>query len=151
MKNFIKTLLSSESSFAPLILRVTFAVVIWPHGSQLLLGWFGGPGYSNSMAMFGAFALPAMISFLVIAIQFFGSLFILFGLFTRITSVAAIILFLGMIFKAHIQVGFFMNWSGTLQGEGYEYHFLVIGILLVLAIYGSGKIALDNELYKKIK
>ncbi len=151
MKNFIKTLLGSDPSFAPLILRITFAVVIWPHGAQLLLGWFGGPGFTNSMAMFGSFGLPAIISFLVIAIQFFGSLLILFGLFTRITAVAAIILFLGMIFKAHIHVGFFMNWAGTLQGEGYEYHLLVLGILVVLAIYGSGKIALDNLLHKKIK
>ncbi|MDQ1802944.1 hypothetical protein ACNFU2_00620 [Chryseobacterium sp. PTM-20240506] len=44
-----------------------------------------------------------------------------------------------------------MGWAGTLQGEGYEYHLLVIGILVVLAKYGSGKVALDNLLHKNIK
>lgn len=151
MKTLIQKITISEQSFAQLILRLTFATVIWPHGAQLLLGLFGGPGYTNSMAMFGAFGLPSLIAFLVIAIQFFGSIFILLGLFTRITAVSAIILFLGMIFKAHIQVGFFMNWAGTLKGEGYEYHLLVIGILLVLTIYGSGKYSLDNLFNKKEK
>lgn len=149
MKTLIQKITASQPSFAQLILRITFAIVIWPHGAQLLLGWFGGPGYTNSMAMFGAFGLPYLIAFLVIAIQFFGSLLILSGLFTRVAAATSIVLFLGMIFKAHIQVGFFMNWAGNLKGEGFEYHLLVIGMLLVLAIYGSGKYSLDNLFGKK--
>lgn len=141
----------TEASFASLILRLTFAIVLWPHGAQLLLGWFGGPGYTNSMTMFGAFGLSPLIAFLVITIQFFGSLLILTGLFTRLISAAAIILFLGMIFKAHLAVGFFMNWAGTLKGEGYEYHLLAIGLLLVLTIYGGGKFSLDRLFTKNIQ
>ncbi len=149
MKTLIQKITDSESTYAPLILRMTIGIVLWPHGAQLLLGWFGGPGYTNSMAMFGAFGLPSLIAFLVIMIQFFGSLLILLGLFTRLIAAATIVLFLGMIFKAHIHIGFFMNWAGTLQGEGYEYHLLAIGILLVLTIYGSGRLSLDKIISKK--
>ncbi|MBS1663668.1 MAG: DoxX family protein [Bacteroidetes bacterium] len=144
MKILVQKITKSESSYTQLILRLTFGIVLWPHGAQLLVGWFGGPGYTSSMTMFEAFGLSPIIAFLVIIIQFFGSLLILAGLFTRLASIASIILFLGMIFKAHLQVGFFMNWAGTLKGEGYEYHILAIGVLLVLAVYGSGKFALDN-------
>jgi len=148
MKTFIQKITDSNSSYAGLILRLTIGVVLFPHGAQLLLGWFGGPGYANSMSMFGAFGLSWLVAFLVIAIQFFGSLMILLGLFTRLISAITIILFLGMIFKAHINVGFFMNWAGTLKGEGYEYHLLAIGLLLVLTVYGAGKFSLDKLISK---
>lgn len=149
MKTLIQKITTSEASYAQLILRITYGVVIWPDGAQLLLGWFGGPGYTNSMAMFNMFGLSSITAFLVIAIQFFGSLLILSGLFTRVVAAGSIILFLGMIFKAHLEVGFFMNWAGTLKGEGFEYHLLVIGILTVLTIYGSGKGSVDNLLAKR--
>ena len=151
MKTFIQKITDSNSSYAGLILRLTIGIVLFPHGAQLLLGWFGGPGYANSMAMFGAFGLSWLIAFLVIMIQFFGSLMILLGLFTRLISAITIVLFLGMIFKAHINVGFFMNWAGTLKGEGYEYHLLAIGILLVLTVYGAGTLSLDKLISKTNK
>lgn len=148
MKTLIQKITDTNASYASLILRLTIGIVLWPHGAQLFLGLFGGPGYANSMTMFGAFGLPWLIAFLVIMIQFFGSILILLGLFTRLISGITIVLFLGMIFKAHIHVGFFMNWTGTLQGEGYEYHLLAIGMLLVLTIYGAGKLSLDRLISK---
>jgi putative oxidoreductase len=144
MKTITQTLTYSEPSATQAILRITFAIVLWPHGAQLLLGYFGGPGYTNSMTMFSLFGLPPIISFLVIFLQFFGSLFILAGFLTRLTAVASIILFIGMIVKAHLPFGFFMDWTGTLKGEGFEYHLLVIGILLSLVVNGAGSYSLDN-------
>jgi putative oxidoreductase len=58
-------------------------------------------------------------------------------------AAASLILFLGMIFTVHLQFGFFMNWFGNMKGEGFEYHLLVIGILLPLIISGAGKASLD--------
>src|SRR5262249_40526002 len=34
--------------------------------------------------------------------------------------------------------GFFMNWAGTQQGEGFEYHLLGIGMALTVLIVGAG-------------
>ncbi|KAA2240956.1 DoxX family protein [Chitinophaga agrisoli] len=148
----INRITATEPNTVPFILRIVFAIVLWPHGAQLLLGLFGGYGFSGTMQYFTTQAgLPSLIAFLVIFIEFFGSLFILFGLFTRLVAVASIILFLGMIFTVHQQFGFFMNWYGSMKGEGYEYHLLVIGILVCLVISGAGKISLDGILHKNTK
>lgn len=55
---------------------------------------------------------------------------------------------LGIIFTAHIENGFFMNWFGNQKGEGYEYHLLIIGLALTVCINGSGKYSVDNKLQK---
>ena len=94
--------------------------------------------------------LNPVIAFLVIFLEFFGSLLLLFGLFTRVMALATLILFLGMILTVHQQFGFFMNWYGSLKGEGFEYHLLGIGILLALAINGGGKASLDGIIHKVI-
>ncbi|MBL4676843.1 MAG: DoxX family protein [Mucilaginibacter sp.] len=144
MKNIFTRLASTESKIAPLILRITYALVLWPHGAQMLLGWFGGYGFSGTMSYFtGEGGLPLVIAFLVILLEFFGSLFILFGFFTRLTAVACIILFIGMILTVHEQFGFFMNWYGNMKGEGFEYHLFGMGILLSLVISGAGKASVD--------
>jgi len=46
---------------------------------------------------------------------------------------------IGAIVTTNGRHGFFMNWFGTQQGEGIEYHLLVIGMCLALIILGSGK------------
>lgn len=143
--------MTTEPTTAPLILRITFAIVLWPHGAQLLLGWFGGYGYSASMHYFTSMGMPAFLAFLVIFLEFFGSLFILLGLFTRLTSIACIILFLGMVTTVHKQFGFFMNWYGSMKGEGFEYHLFGIGILLALAVLGAGKASIDYLITKNTK
>jgi putative oxidoreductase len=49
-------------------------------------------------------------------------------------------------FLNHVQHGFFMNWFGQQQGEGFEYHILVIGICLALLIKGGGALSVDRKL-----
>ncbi len=150
MRTLISKLTATDPTLTPLILRLVFAIVIWPHGAQLLLGCFGGYGFTGTMQYFTTQAgLPAPIAFLVIMLEFFGSLFILLGLFTRFFAAASVILFLGMIVTVHQQNGFFMNWYGSAKGEGFEYHLLVIGILLTLIISGAGKASADALIYNK--
>jgi putative oxidoreductase len=48
----------------------------------------------------------------------------------------------------HLPNGFFMNWFGTKQGEGFEYHILAIGLCLVVLIGGAGKWSVDKLLVK---
>ena len=43
--NLVEWLLQTDSGVAGLILRLTVAVVIFPHGAQKALGWFGGHGF----------------------------------------------------------------------------------------------------------
>jgi putative oxidoreductase len=42
--------------------------------------------------------------------------------------------------------GFFMGWVNTLNGEGYEYHLLFIGVCIALLFVGGGKYSVDGLL-----
>lgn len=146
-----KLLSTNTNNWATLLIRVTLGIVIFPHGAQKLLGWFGGYGYTGSMGFLtGTAHLPYIIALLVILIEFFGSLFLIFGFLTRLAALGMLIEFIGTIVVVHGQNGFFMNW-GLIpnKGEGFEYHLLVLGISIALLIAGGGKASLDGLLYKR--
>lgn len=141
-------LFTSGNDWTGLILRLTLGLIIFPHGAQKLLGWFGGYGFTGTMNFFtGTVHLPWLIGLLVILIEFFGSLFLIAGLGSRLWAIAMIVLMLGIIFTSHVQNGFFINWSGTQAGEGFEYHLLAIGLSLALLFNGSGKFSLDGRVF----
>ena len=129
------------------ILRLTVGAIIFPHGAQKMLGWFGGYGFTGTMNYFtDTVYLPWIIGFLVIIIEFFGSLFLLMGIASRIWAILLIFLMIGIIFSSHIDHGFFINWSGNNKGEGYEFHLLVIGLSIAILLNGSGKYSVDKFL-----
>ncbi|TDW47791.1 putative oxidoreductase [Flavobacterium sp. 270] len=147
MKN---KLFETSESYAPLILRFILGFVVLMHGMQKLFGLFGGLGFSKTMVFFTQMVgLPWIMGFLVIILETVGAIALLIGLGTRVISFFYIILPLGMIFTTHLKNGFFMNWFGTLKGEGYEYFILWIGMALALFILGGGKYAIDKVFIKR--
>ena len=120
-------------NWAGMILRLTLGLVMFPHGAQKVLGWFGGPGFTKEMHHLTVdMQLPWVVSFLVIVIEFIGSISLILGFATRIWAIAFFFLFAGIILTAHLEYGFFMNWAGAQAGEGFEYHLLVLGICIAL-------------------
>ena len=81
--------------------------------------------------------------------EFFGSIGLLIGFLTRFSAASFIVIILGAITTSHLQNGFFMNWFGKQQGEGYEYYLLVIGIGLALLMMGAGKWSVDRLITEK--
>jgi putative oxidoreductase len=149
--NQIKSIIQTNGHISGLIFRLTLGIVILPHGCQLLLGWFGGFGFQGTMQYFTQVeGLPWIVGLVVILLQSFGALFILFGFTTRLMALGMIGLFIGMILTSHLEYGFFMNWLGNQAGEGYEFHLLVIGLTLALLVNGSGKYSIDYLLTKKL-
>ena len=143
----LRTILYTEHDAAALILRVGLAVVIFPHGAQKLLGWFGGNGFSGTMTFFtDTMGIPWILALLVIVAEFFGSLGLLVGLLTRVAAFGIGMVMTGAIFMVHLQHGFFMNWSGNQAGEGFEYHLLVLAIVLALLVRGAGAWSVDRAL-----
>jgi len=141
-----QTIFNAENDWTGLILRLTLGLILFPHGAQKALGWFGGPGFSGEMEFFTKqMHLPVLIGALIILIEFAGSLSLIAGFAVRLWSIAMIILFLGMIVTVHAPNGFFMNWFGKQSGEGFEYHLLVIGLSLALLVNGSGKLSFDRR------
>ena len=134
-----------------MILRVVLGGVIFAHGAQKLLGWYGGSGFEGTMGFFTQkMGLPWLIAFLVIIGESIGSLGLLAGLFTRFTAASFIVIMLGAIMTVHLPQGFFMNWFGQQTGEGFEFHLLVIGMSLALLVVGGGKWALDGVIARWI-
>jgi putative oxidoreductase len=139
------SLFKTDDAWSSLVLRLTLGLVMFPHGAQKLLAWFGGFGFDGTMGFFTQkMGLPWLIAFLVIIGEFFGSLGLLAGFLTRLTAAGFIIIMLGAITTTHLPYGFFMNWSGQQQGEGFEYHLLVMGIGAALLIGGGGKWSADR-------
>jgi putative oxidoreductase len=145
-----RLIFGTNNDWTSLITRLTIGLILFPHGAQKMLGLFGGYGFSGTMNFFTETVhLPWIIGFLVIVIEFIGSLSLVAGFSSRIWSAIIIIQMIGIILTSHIDNGFFMNWFGTQKGEGYEYHLLVIGLAIATVINGSGKYSADGIIYNE--
>ncbi|HYK03129.1 MAG TPA: DoxX family protein [Thermoanaerobaculia bacterium] len=137
-------LLSTSDSRSLTFLRIVLGAVMLPHGLQKTVGWFGGYGFDATLGYFGTLGIPALFAFLAIAAESAGAVALITGFTTRIAAfgVAATITVAALM--AHVQNGFFMNWSGQQKGEGFEYHIVLVAISLVLMAGGAGRFSLDR-------
>jgi putative oxidoreductase len=143
----IREMLATDDSTASTILRVVLGLVFFAHGAQKMLGWFGGFGFSATMAAFtGLMHIPAPLAFLAIVAEFFGGLGLMLGFLTRIAAFGIGMNMLVAIATVHGAFGFFMNWTGSQKGEGFEYHLLVLAIVAFLMIRGAGALSVDRAL-----
>ena len=140
----LQWLLQTDSGVVGLILRITLTVVMFPHGAQKVLGWFGGHGFSGTMKFLTSSGIPAIFSLLAIAAEFLGPLGLAVGLLTRVAAFGIACVMLVAIVTVHRPYGFFMNWYGNQKGEGFEYHLLVLGVAITLIIVGAGAWSLDG-------
>jgi putative oxidoreductase len=132
------------------LLRLILGIVFFAHGAQKMLGWFGGPGFSGTLQAFSQMSLPALFAFFAIAAEFFGGLGLIVGFLGRVAAIGVMIDMLGAIAAVHLRNGFFMNWTGAQQGEGFEYHLLAIALSLAVLIKGSGAMSLDHALMQQL-
>lgn len=145
MKRILGTNPKNTSAF---IARVFLAVVVFPHGAQKLLGWFGGYGFQGTLnSLTHNSGLAGIIALLVIIIEFFAPLFLIFGFLTRMAAFAIGVEFIGIVLKAHIHNGFFMNWyKQPNKGEGLEYFILLFALVIITIISGGGRASIDAAL-----
>ncbi len=146
---FIK-LLSTQDDVAPLVMRVMLGIVFFPHGAQKVLGWFGGHGLDDTLTFFTqTMGIPLALAVLVISAEFLGALGLIVGFLTRIAAFGVASVMTGAIFMVHFKHGFFMNWAGKQDGEGFEYHLLAIALAVAVMITGGGKASVDSFLSRK--
>lgn len=128
---------------ADLILRLALGIIFFVHGSQKLLGWFGGYGWDGTMGFFTqTLGLPALIGGLTILIEFFGGIAILLGLFSRLAALGLTGVMLGALVKVHLANGFFLKDT---PGDGFEYVLVLLAFSIYLVIKGSGEYSLDKR------
>lgn len=142
MSNTLATTNSPTYTF----LRIALGVVVFPHGAQKLLGWWGGWGFDGTMSWFASIGIPAFLGILAIAADFAGGLALIAGIGTRIAALAIGVNMLVATLMVHLPNGFFMNWSGTQKGEGFEFHILAFAMAVALVIGGAGRWSIDRAL-----
>lgn len=135
-----------------LALRLGLAAVMLPHGLQKSVGLFGGYGWSGTMGFFTeTMGMPAPVAATVILTELLGPFLLLAGVAVRPVAAAFVGLMLGAIVMVHGQFGFFMNWFGQQEGQGFEYHLLVIALAAALVIGGAGRWSVDHLAAKKLR
>jgi putative oxidoreductase len=146
MSNFLKKLLASNAGFAPLALRIPIGIIFMAHGAQKLFGWFGGYGLEATGGWMESIGLAPgyLMALLAGGAEFFGGLFILLGLLTRLSSVVLAFTMLVAIFSVHFANGLFMS------NGGYEFGLALLAASVSLVISGAGKVSLDNKLAAKL-
>jgi putative oxidoreductase len=138
----LEWLVATHGDVVPLVLRLTLAVVMFAHGAQKALGWFGGDGLRWTLDSLRKSGVPSPVAVLAIMAEFLGPLGLAVGLLTRVAALGIAAVMLGAILTVHRQ-HFFMNWYGNQQGEGFEYHVLAIGLAVALVLNGAGVWSLD--------
>jgi len=141
----LKKLLQTPDDKVFTLLRLVLGIVFFAHGSQKMLGWFGGYGFTGTMGFFTqTMHIPAVFAFLAIAAEFFGGLGLILGLLTRVAAFGIAVNMLVAVFMVHLPNGLFMNWTGQQKGEGFEYHLLVLAATVALMIRGAGAFSVDR-------
>ena len=123
--------------FAPTLLRLAMGVMFLAHGTlwkliqagpQHTIPWFVGHGY------------PAAFGWFVIAMESLGGLALLLGWRVRLVAPALAVLMAGI--TSH---QFPNGWLYTYPQGGWEYPAFWTVCLVVLALLGPGRFALDNR------
>jgi len=83
----VRKLLSTDNDLILSMIRVVLGAVFFAHGAQKMLGWFGGDGFSGTMAFFTQkLGVPSVLAFLAIVAEFFGGLGLLAGLLSQVAA-----------------------------------------------------------------
>ena len=136
-----------------LVLRLAMGIVMFPHGAQKVLGWYGGYGFAGTMHAFTTMMhIPPFFAVLGILAEFLGSIFLIAGVLTRLSALAISVNMLVALTLAWPN-GFFMNWFGNQKGEGIEYFIYALAVGIILIIAGPGRYSVDalvsNALHRK--
>ncbi len=137
--------MGSYYGVALLILRLCIGIVFVAHGSQKLLGMFGGGGIEGTIESFESMGIfyPTLNAWFVALVEFFGGAALILGWFTRECSFLLAAVMAGAIYFVHGQNGFF------LQNSGFEYNLVLMGGCITLFLVGSGGIGVDRVMFPR--
>ena len=83
----LRKLLQTQNDYAALLVRLGLGLVMFPHGAQKVLGWFGGPGIGGTIEGFRSMGIPPFFGALAIIAEFLGSI----GLFVGPVAIALLL------------------------------------------------------------
>jgi putative oxidoreductase len=145
-----KSLLKTSDDYALTLARLVLGIVFFAHGSQKVLGWWGGYGFAATMQLFTQkLGIPAPLAFLAVMAELLGGLGLIFGALSRIAAFGILAVMLVAVMTVHLPNGLFMNWTGTQKGEGIEYHLLAMALAALIILRGAGALSVDRALARR--
>jgi putative oxidoreductase len=143
----LQFLVNTDADWALTVARLALGIVLFAHGAQKAVGWFGGPGLKNTLSFFRSHLnIPAPFALLAIAAELLGGLGLIFGFLSRIAAFGIAATLLVAALMVHVRFGLFMNWFGDRKGHGIEYHLLAIALAIVIIVQGAGALSIDRAL-----
>ncbi|OOF23914.1 oxidoreductase [Salinivibrio sp. IB574] len=147
MRQHLHTLLSTQSSFAPLALRLPVGVILSAHGAQKLFGWFGGYGLEGTGQWMASIGLEpgVLMALMAGSAEFFGGMLLLIGLLTRPAAAVTAITMLVAIVTVHWDNGLFLS------NNGYEFGLALLAAAVSLLFSGAGNLSVDKKLNQTMR
>jgi putative oxidoreductase len=137
--NPVYSFFATPGSFAPFFLRLALAAVSFYHGVQKTFGWFGGPGWNSTIALWTSaenYNLPYVLVALLLVTELAVCLALLFGFLTRLAAFAVVFIMGGILIFVH----------GGSTFEAVEFPILLIAAGLSLMITGGGHFSVDRAI-----
>ncbi len=127
---------SHRAQWALTIARIMLGIVFVAHGSQKVLGVFGGPGLAGFITWIAKFGVPSYLAYLAAFGEFVGGILLLLGVYAELGALMVMPVMLGAILLVHWGNGFFV------QSGGFEYTLCLFVFSLAILIGGPGQLAL---------
>jgi putative oxidoreductase len=126
-------------SFGLLVIRVIIGLTLAAHGSQKLLGWFGGGGLQGTAQMLERQGYrPGNIMALLVSVgEAGGGVLLVLGFLTPLAAAAGIGVMLNAIVTVHLSKGFW-NTKG-----GFEFPLAIATVFAGIGFTGPGRYSLD--------
>lgn len=125
-----------DCQWALTLIRIFLGIVFFAHGSQKVLGWFGGHGLQPFVSWLGTLGVPAVLGYAAAFFEFVGACLLLLGAASELGAFMVGCSMIGAIYLVHADKGFFVTNSG------YEYALTLLILSLAIIIGGPGKLAL---------
>ncbi|HET9479897.1 MAG TPA: DoxX family protein [Pyrinomonadaceae bacterium] len=139
----LNRIIATSPTWFTVPIRLALAAVMIAHGSQKVLGTFGGSGFN---AFIGgntpfAFMRPAWLWLALAALsELVGGLLIGLGFLTRVGAFFIACTMLTAVVGVHLSGGFFAS------NRGYEYPLSLLAMAVALLIAGGGQASVDRAL-----
>lgn len=135
MKKLLFSANASFLNFGLLFLRLSIGVsMIYHHGFRKISDPSIWPDLGESMNVIGIHFFPGFWGFMAAFAEFFGSVFLILGLFTRI-SAFLLVFTMFIIVKGAMDVG-----------DGFAYPVSLLSVFTTILIIGPGKFSIDAQI-----
>jgi putative oxidoreductase len=134
-RNFTLRFLDRLQPLALLVLRMVLGVIMMAHGHHKVFG-----DLSQHMGTVSRMGFPSWFAYLSAGTEFFGGIFIIAGLLTRLVGAAMTFEMMVAVIGVHLK-------NGLVGNGGYEFPLSLAAMSFALLFFGGGPIALDAVIW----